>query len=217
MANLIKQPTPRPARSDALPFEDLSRRAERCLEEARDEAHTLRTSARREIDALRAQCIDELRREAEVELEQRVAVEVERRLSRLAPAYQAASQKLAQAGHEAQAAAETACLRVAVALAERIIRRELRHSADIPLALIREALELAGSSPRVRLFLNPADELALRPQLQSLLAGRAERNVEVLSDATTTPGGCRVETTHGIIDQQIETQLRRMFEELTAS
>ena len=37
---------------------------------------------------------------------------------------------------------------------------------------------------------------------------------EIMADAEITPGGCRVETRFGVIDQQFEAQLQRIEEEL---
>lgn len=218
MANLIKQPVGKAVgRGEGLPFDELSRRAERCLEEARGQAQSLRKEAALERDALRQELLAELRQEAAAELERRVAAELEERLASLVPTLEESARQLSRAGREARAAEEAACLRVAVAIAERIIRRELRGSSDIPLALVREALELAGGSPTARLLIHPADEPALRPHLAALLAKRGARSVEVVADPAITSGGCRVETRHGVIDQQIETQLRRMFEELCST
>jgi len=39
-------------------------------------------------------------------------------------------------------------------------------------------------------------------------------SAEVTADAQITPGGCRVETRFGSIDQQFESQLKRIEEEL---
>jgi flagellar assembly protein FliH len=38
---------------------------------------------------------------------------------------------------------------------------------------------------------------------------------EMIADPEISPGGCRIETLHGAIDQQFESQLARIEEELT--
>ena len=38
-------------------------------------------------------------------------------------------------------------------------------------------------------------------------------DAELVADPAITPGGCRVETRFGVIDQQFETQLARIEEE----
>ena len=43
----------------------------------------------------------------------------------------------------------------------------------------------------------------------------SEAAAELAADENISPGGCRVETEHGSIDQQIEAQLARILEELT--
>jgi flagellar biosynthesis/type III secretory pathway protein FliH len=39
--------------------------------------------------------------------------------------------------------------------------------------------------------------------------------IEAASDERVAPGGCRLETRHGLIDQQLATQLGRIEDELT--
>ena len=87
---------------------------------------------------------------------------------------------------------------------------------DAPLKLVREALELAAGSPTLRVFLNPADYETFKGQVE-LLAKECARSAqtEIIADPDVTPGGCRLETRHGVIDQQFEAQLARIEEELS--
>jgi flagellar biosynthesis/type III secretory pathway protein FliH len=75
---------------------------------------------------------------------------------------------------------------------------------------------LAVAADGARLLLNPQDAEYLGRQIETIVrelnpVGR----VEVVADPRITPGGCRLETTHGSIDQKLETQLKRIEEELT--
>jgi flagellar assembly protein FliH len=93
----------------------------------------------------------------------------------------------------------------------------LRQQPEITLALVREALELAGGSPGLRVCLNPDDHRALAAQAQALTAAVSPLGAaEIVADEDVTPGGCRVESHFGSIDQQIESQLKRIEEELVA-
>ena len=129
-------------------------------------------------------------------------------------------QTVAELHHEKQAWIshwETGAVHLAAAIAARVIRRELRQQPEITLALVREALDLAAGSPNVRLHLNPEDYKSLGVQVRTLIdAMSALGDAEVTPDATIGQGGCRVETRFGTIDQQIETQLQRIEEELAA-
>jgi flagellar assembly protein FliH len=90
------------------------------------------------------------------------------------------------------------------------------QTPQIKLDLIREALEMAAGSPRVKIALHPEDFATLGPQVDLLVKEiAAVAETEIVSDATVSPGGCRLETRRGAIDQQIETQLERIIAELT--
>ena len=106
-------------------------------------------------------------------------------------------------------------MRLAAAMAARIVRRELREQPEITLTLVREALELAAGSPDVRLHLNPQDCQTLGEEVRKLTKTMsALGQAEVTADESIGQGGCRVETRFGTIDQQIESQLNRIVEEL---
>jgi flagellar assembly protein FliH len=105
---------------------------------------------------------------------------------------------------------------LAAGIASRVIRRELAGQPEITLDLVREALELAASSGRLKLRLNPQDCQTLGERAKQLAAQISElAPADVVADPNIRPGGCRVDTEFGSIDQQIETQLARIEEELT--
>ena len=110
---------------------------------------------------------------------------------------------------------EAKLLPLAIAIAERLVRRELRCSTDIPLAWIREALELVSGNGPLRLRLNPADFRARRGSIEELLGQQGlTETVDLVSDDAVSAGGCLVETSFGKIDHRLETQLKRLEEEL---
>ena len=75
---------------------------------------------------------------------------------------------------------------------------------------------LAAGSSHVRIQLNPNDLKAMGDQMRVLIDEIAPLSgAELNADPEITPGGCRVETRFGIIDQQFESQLKRIEEELT--
>jgi flagellar assembly protein FliH len=105
---------------------------------------------------------------------------------------------------------------LAAAIAARVIRRQLTQTPEITLQLVREALELAAGGGRLQLRLNPADYDSLGSHAKQL-AARLDTlaPAEVIPDPEISPGGCRVDTEFGAVDQQIEAQLARIEEELT--
>ena len=59
--------------------------------------------------------------------------------------------------------------------------------------------------------------LPLRQQVEMLVGELSTvTTAEVKADPEITCGGCRVETSFGVIDQQFEAQLKRIEEELAS-
>lgn len=217
MATIIKASDPRGVvAAAAFNFDDLTVQAGRYLEKTRAEAAKIiadaKAQAQREADAIRkraaADGVEDARRAAAQAVETTLAAKALPALRQAAKEIQLEKQTLLKRW-------EANALRVAFALAERVIRGELSRRPEIPLKLVRESLELAVGSAKLRLLLHPAEYEAIAPQAAALakeLAPAAE--VQIAADAALSPGGCRVETEFGTIDQQIESQLARLEEEL---
>ncbi len=111
---------------------------------------------------------------------------------------------------------EHMAVRLAVAIAGRVIRREVEQTPDITLDLVREALELAAGADEIQLRLHPDDYQALGLQAQQIAAEISRLGkTQIISDSQVSKGGCKVETPRGCIDQQFETQLARIEQELS--
>ena len=194
-------------------LDDVAAEAAECLAQARAEAVEIVAVAESQAADIRRQAAEAGCKAAMQEFENMVAAQV-------APAIDALGQTVTQLHCEKQAWIshwETRAVQLATAIAARVIRREVRQQPEITLGLVREALDLAAGSPNVRLHLNPEDYKSLGVQVRTLIDTMSSLgDAEVTPDATVAQGGCRVETRFGTIDQQIETQLQRIEEELAA-
>ncbi len=205
-------------RTEAAPFNvaDMSSQAMTLLDEARAESNRILSHAKEEAVAIRTQAAEEGRRAAEDSIEQLIEQRVAERCDLLRPTLERSFAEFERARRDWLARCETGVVRLATAIARRIMRRELTVQPEIPLALVREALQLAAGSSRMRLLMNPADLQVVGKQVQKLLDEHAGvATAELIAEAGVTPGGCRVQTEHGSIDQQFEAQLARIAEELT--
>ncbi len=111
---------------------------------------------------------------------------------------------------------EGSAISLATAIAQRIVRRELTRQPEITISLIREALELATGTDKIRLHLNPIDFEALGDEVNQITKKMGIlASTEVISDPHTQQGGCQVITEFGVIDQQIKTQLAQIERELS--
>jgi flagellar assembly protein FliH len=201
----------------AFNYEDLTNQAKRSLDalraEAVKEAARIVAKAQQEAEAIRRQA-EQQGRQAAIDAARQL---MQQELQTLLPALR---QVISEIQHAKQAWLrhwEAAAVHVAAAIAKRVIRRELSQSPQIALTLIREALELAAGNAQLRVRVNPEDYKLLGDDVDVLvheMSGLAQ--IEVIADAEISRGGCRVETRFGLIDEQIEEQLRRIEEELTA-
>ena len=100
-------------------------------------------------------------------------------------------------------------------IAERVIRRQLDRQPEIALDLIADGLSLAAGSADITLHVSPTDYENMGSQIQRLAATLARlAPSQVVADPEISAGGCRVDTKFGSIDQQIESQLHRIEQDL---
>jgi flagellar assembly protein FliH len=222
MATIIRQHESVEARSGrtvqgvAFNFEDMNDRANEYLETVRREAAKIVQQAHQQAEQVRRQA-EVAGRSAAEQTAQRIFDE---QMAEQLKSLIAALDRVVAETNDAKAAWlhrwEQSALAVAAAMAERIIRRELQREPEISLEWIREALQMAAGADDVTLCLHPADHTLLGSRARLLvqsLSGLAP--TQVVADPAVSPGGCVVKTRHGRIDQQIESQLARIQEELT--
>jgi flagellar assembly protein FliH len=216
MSTIIKATDRNPAvQTVAFNFDDMAARANQCLEAVRGEAARLLSEAQKQAAALRKRAEAEGRREGLAAIEQMANERLAQELTSLKPALQQAVQEIRDAKQAWLQQWEKSAIHVAAAIAARLIRRELSRDPQITIRLVREALELAAGNAQLKIRLNPGDHANLHGQVQSVvreLAPLAE--AELIADPHMAAGGCRVETRFGVIDQQFESQLARIEEEL---
>jgi flagellar assembly protein FliH len=200
----------------AFNFHDMSDRANAYLENVRRQAAQIVAQAQEEAAQVRRQAEEDGRQAAEQAAQRTVLAQLDKQLQTLLPALGQAIDGIQQAKQAWMQRWEENAIRLAVAIAGRLVRRELSQSPEITLQFVREALELAAGSNRVKLHLNPQDYQALGEQTKKLALEIGElAPADIVADATVSPGGCRVFTEFGEIDQRIETQLARIEQELT--
>ena len=197
-------------------FDDLSSRANAYLDRVRHEAAQVIARAREEAAQIRREAEEQGRQEGMQAAEKLLRDRVQQQLTGFVPALEKAVDAVRLARQEWLNHWEQNVVRLAGGIAARVIRRELMQTPQIQLDWIREALELASGSNRLQLHLNPRDHELLGDQVQQLVTHMNKvAHTEVVADPHIAPGGCKVTTEAGEIDQQIEAQLNRITSELT--
>jgi flagellar assembly protein FliH len=207
-------------RGAAFNLDDIAEKANQYLADVRRQADAILAKARDEAAELRRQASEQGRAEALKTAHQQTAAksqkELEQRLQTLLPALSAAIKEIQQAQTTWRAHWEKKAIQLAVAIAARIVRREIAQSPEITLELMRETLELAAGSGRITLGLNERDLVTLGDKAQMLVSQASKDiGIELVVDAEVPPGGCRAITEFGEVDHRLESQLARIEEELT--
>ena len=103
---------------------------------------------------------------------------------------------------------EAELVKLAVAIARKVIGRSVEMDQGTVLQTARAALRSVRNGRRITIKVNPSDEALLRDQVSSLRMLVSEvGEFHIIASPSIEPGGCIVETDLGIIDAQISTQL----------
>lgn len=113
--------------------------------------------------------------------------------------------------HELQYSA----LKLACAIAGKIVHHEVKQNPDIILQQIKTVLNLCKESQSQTLLLNPEDMAFLQENLK--MSGWIKNNfptMKIEGDPNITRGGCKLELENSEVDATIESQLALIEKEL---
>jgi flagellar assembly protein FliH len=108
--------------------------------------------------------------------------------------------------------AESDVIKIATAIARKILRRELQADPEALSALVHVAMEKIRAHEMVRVRIHPQHQAAVQQVLTRLMLGA---QVELQADPRLQMGGVTIETTRGNYDASVETQLREIERGLT--
>jgi flagellar assembly protein FliH len=221
MATIIRKDSPRETPSGrtvqpvAFSFSDMRGQASDYLGTVRSEAAKIVQQAHQQAEQIRRQAEVAGRKAAEAAIERVLDERVGKRMETLLPALETLMTEMNNTKARLLNRWEQSALKVATAIAERIIRREVAQDSRITLDLIRDSLRLAAGMTDISLHISPTDYENLGTQITRLAETVGHlAPTSIVADPDVTPGGCCVKTKFGEIDQQIESQLRRIEEEL---
>jgi flagellar assembly protein FliH len=102
---------------------------------------------------------------------------------------------------------ERQMVQLALAIARRIVRREVSLDQDLLIAMARVALDRLGESATVTVRLHPEEFEATAAARAAQFTGT---NVSVVADARVGRGGCRVESDFGVMDAGVDAQIQEL-------
>ena len=104
---------------------------------------------------------------------------------------------------------EREVVKLAVAVAKKIVHREIQVDRDIIQTLVRVALGHVAEKSSVTIHLNPTDYNYLL-ELRAELSQSEGRDIALLSDKSIERGGCLIQTDCGDIDARVQEEFREV-------
>ncbi|MGE3508785.1 MAG: FliH/SctL family protein, partial [Vicinamibacterales bacterium] len=101
---------------------------------------------------------------------------------------------------------ERQVVELALAIASRILHREVSLDRELLLVMARIALDRMGDATSATIRLHPDDEAAARGGRDAWPGG----SVAVVADANVRPGACVVQTDQGHAEVGLESQLKEL-------
>lgn len=109
-------------------------------------------------------------------------------------------------------------VRLAVAIARRVTKRQGELDPRVLQSNLTEAMKLVVGAADVRIAVHPSQKQALSGELPRLrLSWPTLEHVELIEDESLSPGGCRILTHQSQIDADLDVQLDRVVADLLPS
>jgi flagellar assembly protein FliH len=105
---------------------------------------------------------------------------------------------------------EPQVVELGLAIAEKVIEREVRLDPTIVVGVVRATLAEISETTTVNVRVSPDDHEILLPHWDGMLPKSVAQRSELLSDEAVAPGGCVVETRVGRVDAQLKSKLQQI-------
>jgi flagellar biosynthesis/type III secretory pathway protein FliH len=190
---------------------DVKQRIQQLIREAEDKAEEIIREANLEAAEIRDQAL-----KAGYETGQETAVkEVRERIDSISRAFGEGLEGIASLKGSILARAEDDMVRLAIAIAEKLLCRELREHPDTIAIIVKEAIKTAEDKTEIIVKVNPDDYTTLKRYMGQLMehinganAGKRQNApIKIIEDPDMTSGGCIVETETSIVDMSVEARM----------
>ncbi|MFZ3172771.1 MAG: FliH/SctL family protein [Carboxydocellales bacterium] len=185
--------------------------AENIMQQAKEEAENILISSKDEVDSLKEQAEQTGYQEGYTRALHEVKLEAEKIRKEADCILETANEEKTKIMVEA----ECDIVKLAIAVAEKVIREELRLRPKVVVNTVKAALGLAIDMDEIIIKVNPEDVdfvLCLSDELRKQVQGKGD--LKIISDVIISRGSCVVETSIGTVDARVERQLSEIFEAL---
>ncbi len=223
MATILKGDRAGQSSTNAHPIafnvEDVQERARAYLAEIQQQAARIVEEAnRRSVDITNSAHqagLNSGRAEFDEQVERRAQQISDQRCKTAIASCEATVQRLASETSEWLANWRNLTVELAARMAEKLVRRSMQDNEEVLRVWLEEAIIAMRDARELRILVNPDDFSIAGRFLQNLTKMIPQAaQIEVIPDPEISLGGCIVRSMHGFIDQQLETQLQRLVEQL---
>jgi flagellar assembly protein FliH len=170
------------------------------------------TPAAPDLEQQMEQRLETIRKQARVEGEAVGAQRAAQRLEPVVASWQALVKELSGQRQKVRAEAEEDTVKLAVAIARRILHRELAADPEALLGLVKAAFSRLNARETRRLRVSPGDAQLIEEQRAQL---GLPPGVELVRDAALPASSVIFETARGELDASIDTQMGEIQRGLT--
>ncbi len=113
------------------------------------------------------------------------------------------------------ASSETKIVELSIAVAERLVYKQLEIAPDTVKTIVRETMNMLNGGEQVDLYINPEDLDLCRQYGEQLKAEFTDIvKLEILSDSKLARGSCRIESESGVAEYLLEEEKEQLKEML---
>jgi flagellar assembly protein FliH len=188
-------------------LEDVQAKAHQIIAQAQSEAQETKEKALNEVERIREEAQREGLEEGKAEGMSEVGEHIKEALDTLNDAVKARKKFIKDSEGE--------ILRLALKIAEQIIRSEVSLHRDVCMNIVSEAIGRVSDREVLILKVNHEDIEHIkknRDRIANLVDGI--KNFSIVEDNSVEPGGCIVETNLGFVDAKVSTKLKAIEEAL---
>jgi flagellar biosynthesis/type III secretory pathway protein FliH len=224
---LIKSNHLRAATVGAFSMADVERQAQATLAEAKQTADRIIAAAEAEARAIREKTYNKAhaeglaagqkqgRDQAAAQAKTAALAEQKGKLTEVIQSLSRAMQAVEESRRSIEADGCAAVMKLALEIATRVVHHVGIRDPDCVRENIRRAVKLCLSRTDLRIAIHPSHRQALASIINELkLSFPKLQHVELIDELAITPGGCRVYTTGGQIDADLDQQLAAIAREL---
>ena len=107
---------------------------------------------------------------------------------------------------------------LAISISDRVTKQRGLLDPSVAISNVAEALKLVSHASDIKIAIHPTQLAALTQALPVLRMQWPQlQHVQLVEDAMLSPGGCRIFTTQGHVDGDLDEQIRRIVADLLPS